>query len=69
MAELQSLISPIRKQLPQKRKAVHKRRKEQNPSVTILHVGRLHDCLEDAPEHIDYHVALFPFDLSAGVKP
>ena len=69
LSKLRPLIGPIREQLGQQRKTLGERREQLNPSVTILNIRGMHARLQDQPQGIDSHVALFPFDLFARIKP
>ena len=53
LAKLRALIGTVRKQFLQERKAARQRGEQQNPSVSILDVGRMHDRVEHESQGID----------------
>ena len=53
LTKLRPLISAVRKQFGQPRKALGQRREQRNPAVLILYIGGLHDRLQEQAQGIN----------------
>ncbi len=64
-----SLVSAVGVEFQQERIHAKKRGHDQNATVAILNIRRMHDRMQEEPKSIYENMALLAFDLLAGVVP
>jgi len=65
--ELRSLISAIRKELPQEWEQTKQRRQHESAAVTVLDISGVHDGMHQQAVRIDKNVPLLAFDFLSRV--